>query len=92
MGLNRNSKSPCGFAFVEHYTAEAALENVARVAGGVRRQELGRFQSDLDCGEFQRTRARVLWLFKTLSIVTRLDTSLNQSQTPTRIAKSSGAR
>lgn len=33
MGLNRNSKTPCGFCFVEHYTAEAALENVARVTG-----------------------------------------------------------
>ncbi|KAJ1454525.1 hypothetical protein M885DRAFT_521811 [Pelagophyceae sp. CCMP2097] len=33
MGLNRHAKTPCGFAFVEHFTAEAALENVARVTG-----------------------------------------------------------
>ena len=31
---------------------------------------------------FQRIRARVLWLSRTLSIVTRLDTSLTHAQTP----------
>ena len=33
MGLNRRTKTPCGFCFVEHYTPEAALENVCRVTG-----------------------------------------------------------
>ena len=33
MGLNRRTKTPCGFCFVEHYTADAALENVNRVTG-----------------------------------------------------------
>ena len=32
MGLNRHTKTPCGFCFVEHYTAEAALERPAREA------------------------------------------------------------
>ena len=33
MGLNRRTKEPCGFAFVEHFTAAAALESVARLTG-----------------------------------------------------------
>ena len=48
---------------------------------------LGRFQSDLVDEEFKRL-AQVTWLFRTLSIVTRLETRLDHSQTPTRMAKS----
>jgi len=33
MGLNRHTKEPCGFCFVEHYSAEAALDNVSRITG-----------------------------------------------------------
>ena len=33
MGLNRHTKEPCGFCFVEHYSSEAALDNVSRITG-----------------------------------------------------------
>ncbi|KAJ8608874.1 hypothetical protein CTAYLR_005261 [Chrysophaeum taylorii] len=48
MGLNRHSKTPCGFCFVEHYTAEAALENVARITGLVLDDRI--LRSELDFG------------------------------------------
>ena len=33
MGLNRHTKEPCGFCFVEHYSSEAALDTVSRITG-----------------------------------------------------------
>ena len=48
MGLNRHSKTPCGFCFVEHFTAEAALENVARITGLVLDDRI--LRAELDFG------------------------------------------
>ena len=53
----------------------------------VRSLQLGRFQPDVDDRSFERTRARVLWLFRTRSIFTRLVTSLDHSQKPNGILK-----
>lgn len=33
MGLDRNTKTPCGFAFVEYYTHEEALEGLRYISG-----------------------------------------------------------
>jgi len=46
MGLNRHTKTPCGFCFVEHFTAEAALECVGRVTGLVLDDRIVRAELD----------------------------------------------
>ena len=33
MGLNRHTRTPCGFCFVEYFTNEAALDCIAHVSG-----------------------------------------------------------
>lgn len=48
MGLNRNTKTPCGFCFVEYFSAEAALESVARVTGLVLDDRI--LRAELDFG------------------------------------------
>lgn len=48
MGLNRNTKTPCGFCFVQHYTAEAALETVNRITGLVLDDRI--LRAELDFG------------------------------------------
>ena len=48
MGLHRHTKTPCGFCFVEHFTAEAALENVGRITGLVLDDRI--LRAELDFG------------------------------------------
>ena len=59
MGLNRHTKTPCGFCFVEHYTAEAALENVNRITGLVLDDRPLRSELDFGFREGRQRAARV---------------------------------
>ena len=59
MGLNRHTRTPCGFCFVEYFTNEAALDCIAHVSGTTLDDRVIRCELDFGFREGRQRAARV---------------------------------